>query len=64
MDGASTRRPIFHLDPVKRTVRVRNEVERRVLGSREKHVEPLAHQVGVCFGDTEVALVFGVMSNH
>ncbi len=35
-----------------------------MFGRGEQYVKTLANQVGMRFGDAEVAFVFGVMSTH
>jgi hypothetical protein len=41
-----------------------DKIERRMLCRREQNRKPLAHQIGMNFGDPEVAIIFRVVSGH
>jgi hypothetical protein len=54
-------RSVLDLDSHEPTVRVRHEVEGRVLGDRDKHEVALLHEIGMSLGDAQIALDLRVM---
>ena len=58
------RRPVLHLEAVELSSRICDKIERRVLRCRKQDREPFAHQVGMDFGDAQIAFVLRVVSHH